>query len=328
VLFILIRTSKRRQISFPTLTSRPLTYTIINSTLNPAVEVDLSLSPENYSNAPSTASTTDTMPTGFFDLPRELRDEVYDHLWASMPRVLMPYSPKLRLKANFNVAPGPSDRFSSLPQGISASRSLLHEALSAFHRKGAVQVESYPGTPKPTYNGHELPGPRLGEAAFAVFKFSPPALTPLEIQQLHVNFCMTSSKFFKTRVGSYSSRSAIYSKDAMVLRHLVDIHARIGAPKSWKLHTNFRPRPYGQHTIDLGVLYDLRRISRNLTSVEIVLDILMPNGPLNRRLEPSLLKEIETLGQNVFPNFKATAEKVRRGDREVKWLFSFTKVED
>jgi hypothetical protein len=241
--------------------SRLLTYTtLIKSTPNPAAEVDLSLLPEHSFNAPSTASTTDTMPTGFFDLPRELRDEIYDHLWVSMPRVLIPYSPKLRLKANFNVAPGSSNPFTSLPQGISASKSLLHEALSVFHRKGTVQVERYPGTPEPTYVGHEPDTPRSSEAAFAEFKFSPPALTPLVIRELYVNAEINSNDFFN-KVGSYGIETAMNRHDAMVLRHLVDNYARIGAPKSWKMHLNLRPLLYGQQKIDLIAFYYLERIS-------------------------------------------------------------------
>jgi hypothetical protein len=285
--------------------------------------------PEHSFNAPSTASTTDTMPTGFFDLPRELRDEIYDHLWVSMPRVLIPYSPKLRLKANFNFAPGSSNPFTSLPQGISASKSLLHEALSVFHCKATVQVERYPGTPEPTYGGHESAKPRSSEAAFAEFKFSTPALTPLVIRQLCVNAEMNRNDFFNT-VGSYGIETAVNPQDATVLRHLVDNYARIGAPKSWKIHLNLRPLLHGQQKIDLIAFYYLERISKNLASIAIVFEMVwsmkVPNTLMDLSLGPHLCTEMETLGQNVFPNFKATAETVYMGDRKIEWRFNFTKM--
>jgi hypothetical protein len=246
-----------------------------------------------------------------------------------MPRVLMPYSPRLLLRAYFDVAPGSIDGFSSLSRGVSASRSLLHEALSAFHCKGAVQVDGYLGILKPTCGGRESLEPHSSEDACAEFKISPPALTPLVVRELHVEAVMTSNDFLN-EVGLFSYKTAIDPKDAMVLRLLVDSHARIGAPKSLKIRIDFWPKPYGRHIIDLGAFYDMGRISQNLTSVEleIVLETTWPSSLLHLSLRPSLCTEMETLGQNVFPNFKATAEKVRRGDREVKWLFSFTKMED
>jgi hypothetical protein len=272
------------------------------------------------------------MPTGFFDLPRELRDQIYDHLWASMPHVLMPYSSRLLLRAYFDVAPGSIDGFSILPRGISASRSLLHEALSAFHCKGAVQVDGYLGILKPTCGGRESLEPHSSEDACAEFKISPPALTPLVVRELHVEAVTTSDLFH--RVGLLSYKTAIDPEDAIVLRHLVDSHARIGAPKSWKIRINFLSTLDLQHIIDFGALYDMGRISHNLTSVEleIVLKTTWPSTLLRLRLGPALSTEMETLGQNVFPNFKATAkevhEEVDEDDSEVKWLFSFTKAED
>jgi hypothetical protein len=62
------------------------------------------------------------MSTGFFTLPRELRDEIYAHLWISMPRIIVPYTHTLRLRATFRVPFYPRDQCSSLPPSLSANR--------------------------------------------------------------------------------------------------------------------------------------------------------------------------------------------------------------
>jgi hypothetical protein len=80
------------------------------------------------------------------------------------------------------------------------------------------------------------------------------------IRELYVNAEINSNDFFN-KVGSYGIETAMNRHDAMVLRHLVDNYARIGAPKSWKMHLNLRPLLYGQQKIDLIAFYYLERIS-------------------------------------------------------------------
>jgi hypothetical protein len=85
------------------------------------------------------------MPTGFFDLPREICDEIYDHVWSSTPRTLLSYSPTVRVRAVCgNPVPHTSIEVPASvrpPHGIAASSSLLEESLSDFLRKGMVHFE-------------------------------------------------------------------------------------------------------------------------------------------------------------------------------------------
>jgi hypothetical protein len=85
------------------------------------------------------------MPTGFFDLPREIRDEIYDHVWFSTPRILLSCSPTVRVHAVCgNPVPHTSIEVPAYvrpPHGIAASSSLLEESLSDFIWKGVVHFE-------------------------------------------------------------------------------------------------------------------------------------------------------------------------------------------
>jgi hypothetical protein len=73
--------------------------------------------------------STHTTPTEFFDLPREIRVEIYDHLWTSMPLILLPHLPQLWVKARHNGASDDNTDFPSLPAGLAGYKLLLVEGL-------------------------------------------------------------------------------------------------------------------------------------------------------------------------------------------------------
>jgi hypothetical protein len=272
------------------------------------------------------------MPTGFFDLPRELRDEIYDNLWDSIPRVLIPYSPAVRLKVCFDVTPRAFgvNGFCSLPPGISASKSLLHEALSAFDRKGVVHIDD-------CYEAFDVPWRdekgswRTGldsiEYAFNITKFSPPVLTPLAIGELRLHIDIFNCRFVDVD-GSIGQKSAVLRKDARILINLVDKHTCIGAPKSWKIYATFTPIQvqFERRKIFLTPFYDLGRIAQDLTSVDTVMntwDTWESEGSLTGL---PLCEEMEAFGRTVLPNMRVTTEKIELYYGRAQWRFKFTKV--
>jgi hypothetical protein len=59
-------------------------------------------------------STSNTTRIGFFNLPRELRDEIYNHLWTSLPHLILSYSCAAHLKSGCDISPAATDLWSKI----------------------------------------------------------------------------------------------------------------------------------------------------------------------------------------------------------------------
>jgi hypothetical protein len=59
-------------------------------------------------------STSNTTRIGFFNLPRELRDEIYNHLWTSLPHLILSYSCADHLKSGCDISPAATDLWSKI----------------------------------------------------------------------------------------------------------------------------------------------------------------------------------------------------------------------
>jgi hypothetical protein len=199
------------------------------------------------------------MPTGFYDLPRELRDEIYTHLWTSMPRILVPYTRTLRLRATFRVLFFPDDQFFSLPSGLSANKLLLHEALLAFHSKGIVRVPLFVSNFGQEYSHG-------------------PCLTPTLYREIHVGVLAHPEPAYFT-VGRMLH--GLFPDSTNFLTRLINDYRRIGSPRVFHIVFKAAGGNYMSglpQDIDLGPMQDihlgpirwLARIAQGLDKVQIV----------------------------------------------------------
>jgi hypothetical protein len=59
-------------------------------------------------------STFNTTRIGFFNLPRELRDEIYNNLWTSLAHLILFYSRTAHLKSGCDISPVATDLWSKI----------------------------------------------------------------------------------------------------------------------------------------------------------------------------------------------------------------------
>jgi hypothetical protein len=244
------------------------------------------------------------MPTGFFDLPRELRDEIYTHLWTSMPRILIPYTRTLHLKATFRVPFFPGDQCSSLPPSLSANKLLLHEALLAFHSKGIVRVPFFVRNFEQEYSYR-------------------PYLTPTLLRVIHVGV-LAHPELAYFPVGRILH--CLVPDSTNVLTRLINDYRRIGSPRFF--HIGFKAAGSNYMSglpqdIDLGPIRWLARIAQGLDKVQIVaVDTESGRGQTEfRRL---LRRKMEELGEKSL-GMRIGVQNEYGRVRGCTWTFTFTK---
>ena len=111
---------------------------------------------------PKKTKPNDTKPLipqtiSLFDLPRELRDQIYHYYWTAQPKYLAPRTPFHPLKVHFNYAGRPditkeaviktaTQRF---PEWLQASKQLQSEALEQYASRAEWSVVLKSKLPKP-----------------------------------------------------------------------------------------------------------------------------------------------------------------------------------
>jgi len=85
------------------------------------------------------------MPTTLFDLPRELRDEIYHYLWLGTSVILAQTEPLAQITAWYNINPFFSTKnaprqSTKLPSWLRTGRPVMKEDIEAFHRRGLITV--------------------------------------------------------------------------------------------------------------------------------------------------------------------------------------------
>jgi hypothetical protein len=84
------------------------------------------------------------MPTGFFDLPRELRDQIYGWLWASLtvdlPDAVGPRCMELQVHRHNLWANSGAPGMLREPAGLSATPAMLAETGEDFHGHGHMTL--------------------------------------------------------------------------------------------------------------------------------------------------------------------------------------------
>jgi hypothetical protein len=224
---------------------------------------------------PTTTFSTYNMPTGFFDLPRELRDEIYTHLWTSMPRILIPYTRTLHLKATFRVPFFPGDQCSSLPPSLSANKLLLHEALLAFHSKGIVRVPLFVRNFEQEYSHR-------------------PCLTPTLLREIHVGV-LAHPELAYFPVGRILH--CLVPDSINVLTRLINDYRRIGSHRVFRI--GFKAGNYISglpQDIDLRPIQELARIVQGLDKVQIMAADT-ESGRRQTEFRSLLRRKMEELGE-------------------------------
>ncbi|KAF2831855.1 hypothetical protein CC86DRAFT_400638 [Ophiobolus disseminans] len=94
------------------------------------------------------------MPTTFFDLFRELRDEIYHHAWTNTRAILFRNGPNLSMGAWYDGDPCIIVKTKAytfkVPDWLRTSKIMLREGIEAFHRKGLITM--YPSLDTHTYD--------------------------------------------------------------------------------------------------------------------------------------------------------------------------------
>jgi hypothetical protein len=244
------------------------------------------------------------MSTGFFTLPRELRDEIYTHLWTSMPRILVPYTHTLRLRATFRVPFYPRDQCSSLPPGLSANRQLFHEALLAFHRKGTVHV---------SYHWDLISQAGDQQAC----------LTPTLYCELRDRILSFEHEHCTGAVPHRVVRTT-GSASAKILIRLIDDYTRIGSARVFRVTFEAcyllleLPRDF-----ELGTFHESGRIAQGLDKLEIVV-VDTDRGREETEFRKRLYREMKEFGEKTL-GMKMEVNKYYMRYRGCTWRITFTK---
>jgi hypothetical protein len=263
------------------------------------------------------------MPTGFFNLSREIRDTIYHHLWQSMPRLILPYSPTLRVMGFYDF-PKPLDPpVQRPPSGIMACSKLLDESLSAFYRKGIVQLDC-----------GRIYTLRWGDE---IKDWARSGRTPMKIKNLHVHLELPKEFELKRTQGGEKSATRKFTPDSVSLvRHLAEDYVRIGAPNTMQVH--FRivgatkiPMFSLRHELDLAPLTLVGGIAYHMDTLEIIVKDSSRGVRAAQTTRESLCDGVKTyLGDFVPKDMVASVQKepfeLWGGWTGYTWCFRFTKV--
>jgi hypothetical protein len=260
------------------------------------------------------------MPTTFFDLPRELRDNIYDHVWTSLRKIRLPYSAPILAEGYYNYSPPENadmSGFCSLPRGVASNKIMLKEALEAFHRKGVIVIRFQQLDIFKRDYGH------------ITYPMSSSRSIPRELH-LRPNIMDKSSAYkqnpFDHDVAVHHSFTTL---DKAYFKHLAD-HAQYGPPEVLKIHVRFQTMHTlrATETIDLEPISAFGRIASGLRKLEIVVDDGAWAPVVVKMYLESLEVEVGKLCQTVLKGMKATVEmtEIQGVDDNNRWLIEFTRV--
>jgi hypothetical protein len=263
------------------------------------------------------------MPTGFFDLSREIRDEIYHHLWQSMPRLILPYSPTLRVMG-FCDSPKPLDPpVQCPPSSIMACSKLLDESLLVFHSKGIVQLDC--GRIYTLKWGDEIKDwARSGR-------------TPMKIKNLHVHIELPKEfELKRTQDDEQFATREITPDSVSLVRHLAEDYVRIGAPNTMQIHLRIvgatKTAMFSlRHELDLAPLTLVGDIAHHMDTLEIIVKDTSRGVRAASTTRESLCDEVKAcLGDFVPKDMVASVNKesfdVWGGWTGYMWCFRFIKV--
>jgi hypothetical protein len=263
------------------------------------------------------------MPTGFFDLSREIRDEIYRHLWQSMPRLILPYSPTLRVMGFYN-SPKPLDPpVQRPPSGIVACSKLLEESLAAFYREGIVQLEC-----------GRIYTLRWGEE---IKDWARSGRTPMKINNLHMHLELPKEfELKRTQDDEQFATRELTPDSVSLVRHLAEDYIRIGAPNTMQIHlsivgaTKIAMFPL-RHELDLAPLTLVGDIAYHMDTLEIIVKDSSRGVRAAQTTRESLCDGVKTyLGDFVPKDMVASVQKepfeLWGGWTGYTWCFRFTKV--
>ena len=259
-----------------------------------------------------------TKAKGFFDLPRELRDLIYQELWAGKTFGGIFIDDKIRLKytlrfekGGWSPPPLPGSR-PRLPPWLLTSKSLLTEALSEFRCYGSVTISF------------------LGYGRDYVYKKSSPniLLGPFRVRDMRVG----PNRLFDINVWRVCPGiSQVFSPhDCHIFDQLFP--KLLGSPVR-TLHIALkidcsRVRDDVQHSISLYPLLGVDILNGQLDRFEIELSEDVHGTLARRSFDRSLLFEIAVLENNLDDMKLQTsrASTLRKGKQGFCWSFVFTKM--
>jgi hypothetical protein len=263
------------------------------------------------------------MPAGFFGLPRELRDDIYEYVWSSMPVVLFSYAPGLIVEARYDAETDDDVAEASyLPAGLSANKLLILEALQCFHRKGDVCIDYRNKLPS---NG--FPDTQLTPLGFRAIELKVGTTCYDPLANLDHKSDVTED------VGSWDPESwhrRLEQADVQALQVLVNDHARIGAPTKLSIHVFLNPRwRQAPSHVNLQGLRVLGDIAGTLDTVQ--LDVLGRDKGVRKcfgkGLNGSLRYEAERLADKTLTDTTWTMQVLHFPEiKYVCWRFVFNTV--
>jgi hypothetical protein len=212
------------------------------------------------------------------------------------------------------------------PQGIAASRSLLHESLSAFYRKGVVHFECG--------NIYKW---RWGVKTLET-DWARSGSTPIHITSLHLHLELSAKDDLQIQTTTEGEKLVTrkFKPDSIsALRHLAEDYVRIGSPK--EIRIDFRL--FGatdaaiftlRHKIDFAPLKFIGGIAHHIDSLEIVVKDLSRGEMAGQTMRKALCDGMEMVVGNATSEHMVTTVEKEPAVRWVElagytWRFSFTK---
>jgi hypothetical protein len=224
---------------------------------------------------------TNTMAPNFFSLPRELRNQIYSHLWHATPVLTLSKDKSLTAwyahrPLNLQLVRGPVHI--GLPAWLLTNKRVLREGVEEFHIEGIIALDG---------SGAGLAGGGT-------------VLSASTAREVHITMVEVADE----GLGETSLHREVDANGVVRLGEMVDG----GKTKMLKIYVDLAPRanvPQTMNLAPLGVIEHLESLRR----VELVVQDRELNGTARSTLEPCLLKEVRELGREAFGGWEAKVNR-------------------
>ena len=231
------------------------------------------------------------MPTTFFDLPRELRDEISHWVWLEIPVITLQNTDVVKMSAWYNCSPpfpqynpGPS-LYQNLHRWLRTSTRLQEEGIQAFNRRGVVMI-------------------RPATISAPCFCDLPADLSPLAAREIYIFPNVLDN--IEKKAGERGITHRYPDFQSTYFRKLISDIATADRMRVLRIGLHVRGYDDLPHDLDLKPLWIFSDVIKRVEELEIVVDELLFYEQARQTFRASLREEIEKLDGDLMKGFIAT----------------------